>query len=341
MQVMKSFKQPKLSLVVFALVLVGCLLFYISSNPFQGGRFKSSFWRNKNSMTNAEHRELAKVLRNASMPDRTVILTTLNEAWASPGSVIDLFLESFQIGEGTQSLLNHLVIAAVDQKAYNRCISIHPHCYELTTPGIDFAAEKRFMTPDYLKLMWRRIEFLRIVLELGYNFVFTDADIMWFRDPFRHFAAPDELTIACDSYMGNPTDNKNRANGGFNYVKSNERTIEFYKYWYMARVLYPGKHDQHVFEIIKNHPAVNMMGFKIKYLDTAYFGGFCEPSKDLNKVTTMHANCCAGIEKKIHDLRLVLEDWKNFTALSTEEKRLRGTSSEPSPWRAPDKCKWW
>lgn len=29
------------------------------------------------------------------------------------------------------------------------------------------------MTPDYLKMMWKRIDFLRYVLELGYNFIFT------------------------------------------------------------------------------------------------------------------------------------------------------------------------
>lgn len=113
------------------------------------------------------------MLRNASMPDRTVILTTLNDAWAESGSVIDLFLGSFRIGKDTKKLLNHLVIVAMDEKAHSRCISIHPHCYFLSTAGVNFTAEKRFMTPDYLKLMWRRIEFLGKVLELGYNFVFT------------------------------------------------------------------------------------------------------------------------------------------------------------------------
>jgi hypothetical protein len=29
------------------------------------------------------------------------------------------------------------------------------------------------MTQDYLKMMWRRIKFLRSVLEMGYNFIFS------------------------------------------------------------------------------------------------------------------------------------------------------------------------
>ncbi|MCL7049477.1 hypothetical protein MKW94_024990 [Papaver nudicaule] len=333
-----SFK-PKASLFALMILMFGCLLFYFSASPFEG-RLNTSLWKKSHPMTSADQRELVQVLRNASMPDRTVILTTLNDAWASPGSVIDLFLESFWIGEDTKKLLNHLVIVAMDEKAYGRCMSIHPHCYFLTTTDVNFTAEKRFMTPDYLKLMWRRIEFLGQVLELGYSFVFTDADIMWFRDPFQHFNVADQLVIACDFYTGDPNDHKNRANGGFNFVKSNAITVEFYKYWYMARVLYPNSNDQAVFDIIKHDPAVNALGLSTKYLDTAYFGGFCQPSKDMNKVSTMHANCCVGIEKKLQDLRLVLDNWKNFTALSTEDKILKG-SSKTSPWSAPDKCKSW
>lgn len=107
------------------------------------------------------------------MQDRTVILTTLNEAWAAPDSVMDLFLESFRIGDGTRKLLSHLVIIALDQKAFKRCLALHNHCFALITNGVDFHQEAYFMTPQYLKMMWKRIDFLRTVLEMGYNFVFT------------------------------------------------------------------------------------------------------------------------------------------------------------------------
>lgn len=107
------------------------------------------------------------------MEDGTVILTTLNDAWAEPESLLDLFLKSFENGNGTQKLLKHLVIVSLDQKAYSRCLAVHPHCYQLNTEGINFSKEAYFMTSDYLKMMWRRIEFLTIVLEMGFSFVFT------------------------------------------------------------------------------------------------------------------------------------------------------------------------
>jgi hypothetical protein len=56
--------------------------------------------------------------------------------------------------------------------AYDQCLSIHVHCVMLKTKGIDFSRERFFMVDDYLKMMWRRIDFLRTVLEIGYNFVF-------------------------------------------------------------------------------------------------------------------------------------------------------------------------
>ena len=116
---------------------------------------------------------LEEILKETAMKDKTVILTTLNEAWAAPNSVIDLFLESFRIGYHTRRLLNHLVIIALDQKAFARCQVIHTYCFLLVSEGSDFHEEAYFMTSRYLKMMWRRIDFLRSVLEMGYNFVFT------------------------------------------------------------------------------------------------------------------------------------------------------------------------
>ncbi|XP_077246364.1 uncharacterized protein At4g15970-like [Tasmannia lanceolata] len=276
---------------------------------------------------------LEKVLKEASMENKTVILTTVNEAWTAPNSVLDLFLESFRIGDHTRKLLNHLVIIALDQKAYVRCLSAHTHCFALTTEGLDFSGEKYFMTPDYLKMMWRRIDFLRTVLEMGYNFIFTDADIMWFRDPFPHFYLDGDLQIACDHFVGNATDLQNMPNGGFTYVKSNNRAIEFYKFWYSSREVHPGYHDQDVLNFIKYDPFISEIGLKMRFLDTAYFGGFCEPSRDLNKVCTMHANCCFGLDNKLHDLRIMLDDWRRFMSLPPSLK-----ISQLSYWSVPQNC---
>ncbi|ERN09999.1 uncharacterized protein At4g15970 isoform X2 [Amborella trichopoda] len=334
----KSFSYPpNPKLLVFMAFMVFSLSFcYFAGNPVHVFQFSSTWNLGIHSLwiANPETAGLEGVLERAAMLNKTVIITTLNAAWAAPNSIIDLFLRSFKIGENTNDLLKHLVIVALDQKAFKRCKSIHSHCFFLATKGIDFSREKSFMTEDYLKMMWRRINFLRIVLELGYSFVFTDADIMWFRDPFPHFSENGDIQIACDFFLGNSSDLNNLPNGGFNYVRSNDKTVRFYKYWYMARKQYPDKHDQDVLNEIKHDDIIIDTGLKLRFLDTVYFGGFCQPSRDLNKVCTMHANCCVGLSKKLHDLKVVLEDWSNFKALKAKDNLDKEGS-----WRAPQKCR--
>ena len=159
---------------------------------------------------------------------------------------------------------------------------------------------------------------------------------MWLRNPFPRFYPRVDFQIACDKYYGNPEDRNNRPNGGFTYVRSNPRTILFYRFWFMSRKTYPGKHDQDVLNKIKKDRVLEKIELTMRFLDTAYFGGFCERSKDFNKVCTMHANCCYGLGTKVHDLKIVLEDWKNYTSLPPNER----ASASPS-WRAPQNCRYY
>ncbi|KAG7616162.1 hypothetical protein AtNW77_Chr4g0291171 [Arabidopsis thaliana] len=283
-------------------------------------------------------KKLGKILTEAATEDKTVIITTLNKAWSEPNSTFDLFLHSFHVGKGTKPLLRHLVVACLDEEAYSRCSEVHPHrCYFMKTPGIDFAGDKMFMTPDYLKMMWRRIEFLGTLLKLRYNFIFTDIDIMWFRDPFPRLSKEVDFQIACDRYSGDDKDIHNAVNGGFTFVKANQRTIDFYNYWYMSRLRYPDRHDQDVLDQIKGGGYPAKIGLKMRFLDTKYFGGFCEPSRDLDKVCTMHANCCVGLENKIKDLRQVIVDWENYVSAA------KTTDGQIMTWRDPENCmkQWW
>ncbi|RZC63727.1 hypothetical protein C5167_025503 [Papaver somniferum] len=322
--------------ILFALIAVPCLIFYNDAYPLQFSRLSCHSDPSDSSPTpsNNEQMKLERVLKAATMKDNTVILTTLNEAWAAPNSILDLFLESFKTGENTKHLLTHLVIIALDQKAYERCLQLHPHCYALNVEGVDFTVEAYFMSEDYLKMVWSKIDIQRSVLEMGYNFLFTDADIVWFKEPFNRFYEDTDLQISCDNYLLNDSYSlANNPNSGFKYVKSNNRTKQFYKYWYDSRIRYPNQHDQAVLvKLIKlSDPFIKEIALKIRFLSTLYFGGLCEPSKDMNQVCTMHANCCFGLESKIHDLNLVLDDWRHYKSLSLSDK-----SSYKPTWRSQD-----
>ncbi|GAV71196.1 Nucleotid_trans domain-containing protein, partial [Cephalotus follicularis] len=316
-------------------VVISCWVFYSTAYPFQFlPRAYSASPSPPNSSLGNIDLNLQTVLEKASTRDNTVIITTVNQAWAASHSIFDVFLESFHIGNGTFKLLNHLVVVSMDHKAYDRCLTVHPHCYALHTKGINFSSEVYFMTPNYLDMMWRRINFLTSILEMGIQFRLYD--IMWLQDPFRHFFQDVDFQIACDQFNGNSYDNNNSPNGGFMYVKSNNRTIQFYKFWYSSRKNYPGKHDQDVLNKIKKDPFINMIGLEMRFLDTAYFGGFCEHGKDFNLMCTMHANCCLGLANKLHDLKILLADWRRFLSLPPSVKALSSSSS----WSGPQKCRY-
>ncbi|XP_047150720.1 uncharacterized protein At4g15970-like [Vigna umbellata] len=63
------------------------------------------------------------------------------------------------------------------------------------------------------------------------------------------------------------------------------------------------------------------MKLSIRFLSTDYFGGFCHHAEDFNEVLTMHANCCVGLENKVSDLKILLEDWKKYVALPENKKK--------------------
>ncbi|KAJ3709141.1 hypothetical protein LUZ61_012846 [Rhynchospora tenuis] len=264
--------------------------------------------------------DLLPLLKRVATDDKTVIITSVNEAWAKPNSLLDIFLEGFRIGEGIEHLLNHVIVVTLDLNALNHCSAVHPHCYLLTVDGMNFTSEKVFMSNDYINLVWIKVKLQKRILELGYNFLFTDVDILWLRNPFRHITVYADLTTSSDVFFGDPDNINNFPNTGFIYVKPTQKAIEMMNYWLDARDRNPPNHEQHIFNLIKAD-LVEQLKVKIQYIDTAYCGGFCNHGNDLNKICTMHANCCIGLQAKLHDLRKVIEDWKFYTALPIEERK--------------------
>eukprot|EP00253_Pinus_taeda_P001199 PITA_01199 len=277
--------------------------------------------------------ELELRLSEAASPDKTVIITSLNAAWAQNNSMFELFLQSFREGNGTEHLLQNLLIVAVDSKALDFCRQIHKHCYMMNTEGIDFSTDKYYMTDGYLKMMWRRLRFFGEVLEAGYNFVFSDTDILWFRDPFTKFLRSADIQMASDLYNGHPRNLRNLPNCGYMYIRSNPRTVSFFRFWYEAQATYPGKNEQEVLNFIKAQE-IPRRGLQFIFLDTKFFRGYCQKDPDLSHIYTMHANCCRGVKAKFHDLQNTLSDWRNYMMNAHS-----ATTSRAVHWTPIQKCR--
>ncbi|CAF2041508.1 unnamed protein product [Brassica rapa subsp. trilocularis] len=291
--------------LLFITVTISCILVYNSSNnPLMVLSPWKINWFSQNQTsfkTREPASELERVLMNAAMEDKTVIITALNEAWVAPNSMFDLFLESFHIGIGTEKYLKHVIGVCVDNKAYERCLHLHPHCYLINATDYDqLSGPNNYMTPGYLKLVWRRMEFLREVLALGCRYLVVSRSISSILSRRRF------------SDRVRPLQGK------------------LLKWRFRGR----GKHDQEVFNLIKRDPFVDQIGIKMRFLDTLHIGTFCEPSKDVNVVNTMHADCCKGLNNKVSYLNAVLRDWKQYLS----ESFLGNTKKAEARWRRRHRC---
>ncbi|XP_010523105.1 PREDICTED: uncharacterized protein At1g28695-like [Tarenaya hassleriana] len=267
----------------------------------------------------------AALQRAASGNNKTVVIAVVNKAYveksgSSTSTMLDLFLESLWEGEDTRHLLDHLMLVAVDQTAYDRCRFLRLHCYRLESADqqhLDFSGEKVYMSPDFIQMMWRRTLFLLHVLRRGYSFVFTDTDVMWLRNPFSRLNNNDtvDLQISVDSRAGH------FINTGFYHIRSNNKTISLFEKWYSMRDNSTGMKEQDVLKSLLDAGFFDTLGLSVNFLDTVQFSGFCQDSPDFGAVTTVHANCCRHIPAKVADLTAVLRDWKRYkTAMVSRHK---------------------
>ncbi|XP_024521522.1 uncharacterized protein At1g28695-like isoform X1 [Selaginella moellendorffii] len=292
---------------------------------------KDSTMQQGMAITPGNHRDA--VLASASDGGKNVILASLNKAWAEEGALLDIFLGGFRSGNKTAELLENLVLVSLDEVAHQRCLAIHKHCLLLETSGVDFSSrEALFMSRDFVWMMKRRVEFLGEVLELGYNFIFTDLDVLWLRNPWNHLnRGAADIAVSCDVFhRGNAS--RSKANTGFIHARSNARTIKLYKFWASRMEQQPGKNEQQVFNAFRSSPEFGALEIRVDFLPTSLFSNFGDVgARDMGKIVTMHANCCKGMAAKLADLKLTMEDWQDFMASPVQEKRFR--------FRAPDSCK--
>ncbi|XP_059642496.1 uncharacterized protein At1g28695-like [Cornus florida] len=286
--------------------------------------------------------ELEVALEKASMFNKTLVIAMVNKAYVEQHNddvymtMLDLFLESFWVGEETRPLIDHLLLVAVDQTAYDRCKFRGLHCYKLVTDGVDYAGEKLFMSDEFINMMWRRTLFLLDVLKRGYNFIFTDTDVMWLRNPFGRLSKneSEDIQISTDDFNGDPWSEYNYINTGFYYVRSNNRTISLFQTWYDMKDNSTGIKEQDVLVSLIYKGVFRQLGLKVRFLDSLYFSGFCKDSRDITAVTTVHANCCRSIRAKVADLAAVLRDWKKFRRLITasDQAMAAGNRTQTFQW---------
>lgn len=157
---------------------------------------------------------------------------------------------------------------------------------------------------------------------------------MWLRNPFARLnikSETEDMQMSVDKYLNNPWSEKHLINTGFYFVRSNNKTISLFQTWYNMKDNSTRLKEQDVLLNLIRGGVIGRLGLKVRFLNTLYFSGFCQDSKDFRVVTTVHANCCRTIPAKVADLRAALRDWKQF-------KKLGANSSISHRWTRHDWC---
>ncbi|KAJ6320657.1 hypothetical protein OIU78_015941 [Salix suchowensis] len=269
---------------LFACVLCLCIWSVSLSNP-SSFSFHRSQANMKKSKFPADELELA--LERVSTPNKTVIIAVVNQAYVEQ------------------------IAVSVDQIAYEMCFFKRLNCYKLETEGVDFGKEQIFMSRDFINMMWRRTLLLLDILKHGYNFIFTDVDVMWLRNPLSRLSIHNEsvdLEMSTGHFNGDPRSEKNPINTGFYYIRSNSKTVSLFDAWYGRKDNSTGKKEQDVFFELMDEGMLGRQG--------------------------LHAS----INAKIKDLNAVLRDWKKYKATRAEAVSARGDVTVPFRWTGQFGC---
>ncbi|OWM79415.1 uncharacterized protein At1g28695-like [Punica granatum] len=324
--------------VVLCVVLVGSSFIFINWSPSastllfqlqeQCGPHPTASPSSSNCNTSTAVDESYKdkldgVLAETSMEGKMLIIAMFNKAYVEGDkSMLDIFLDGFWSGEGTRPFVDHLLLVSMDQTSWERCKFLRLHCYRIQTTGDEhFDKEELFMSRAFIDMMWRRTLFLKDVLTRGYSFIFTDTDILWLRDPFPRLNESVDLQVSVDRFNGKRWSEQNPINTGFYMIRSNNKTIKLFEEWYARRNNNSsyGLKEQDVLENMMHGGMFRKLGLKVRFLETVFFSGFCQNSKDIYVVTTFHANCCRTVAAKVTDLTAALRDWKRFKASSPNQ----------------------
>ncbi|AED94614.1 Nucleotide-diphospho-sugar transferase family protein [Arabidopsis thaliana] len=310
MKIVRIVKSPYLVICCLLLIILW-LLSHHDHNHHSCAPYMNTIRGTQFSHLQPESSGLSSLLKEAATEDKIVIITMVDREWAKPDSILDLFLESVRIGERTKHLLNHLIVVALDDQALRYCLRAHPHCY------LHRYSRKKSesLKPDGLVTGWNKKSLVKEILELGYHIMFTEADVMWLRNPLMHCNPQNAISVACgNSLIDHQHDHLTTENtGGFFYAKSNDITIDMFNILNVERVLYPATGNQSLCDIVKREDVIKALDKKVTFLDDANFGKFCQPNpQDQSKITTVHASCCHDTKSKVRYLKLLLQDRKNM-----------------------------
>ena len=153
---------------------------------------------------------------------------------------------------------------------------ITPHYTPQHTPFQTFGAmpknaARRYADVSFTAMMMAKVWCVQMIMMLGYDVLFQDVDVVWYRDPLEFFHNSTQAWYDFDIYF---QDDGNHAlyyapysaNTGFYYVRNNDRTQYFFNSFLLAGDLVLSTHSHQVALIAVLNEHASMYGLKVKVL---------------------------------------------------------------------------
>lgn len=127
-------------------------------------------------------------------------------------------------------------------------------------------------------IMMAKVICVHLVSDLGYDMLFQDVDVVWYKDPLTYFH--DTTLPQFDLYFQDDGSRQERyapysANTGFYYVRSNDKTRHFFRHLlYSADLIEAWKsHQQVLIALLAEHNSLMGLTVKIFAKQTDEFPG--------------------------------------------------------------------
>jgi len=161
--------------------------------------------------------------------------------------------------------VENVVVFATDEETAELAQELH------FTPFLDDIIFSRVHTKSHQEVLALKVVSTHLVNFLGYDLLFNDIDMIWYKDPLERFHNPDQSLSNFDIYFADDGARWVKSfpysvNTGFFYARHNERTRHLFRSWlFNLDILMLGHCDQQTISFILPEES-SMTGLRIKVL---------------------------------------------------------------------------
>lgn len=210
--------------------------------------------------------ELSNILRRIAV-DNTVVVSTVNAGQSE-------LLMNFVCSSRAKGFdLKNFIVFPTDtfSKELAEGMGIATYFAEQLMGGIPTQEAARYGDATFGQIMMAKVICVHLVSELGYDILFQDVDVIWYKDPLDYFHDKKSSIADFDVYFQDDGNRQERyapysANSGFYYIRNNERSKTLFR-----TMLYSGdlifacrSHQQILITLLAE--ANSLTGLKVKVL---------------------------------------------------------------------------